>query len=89
MSQSNVFSQVQQFGAGWIKLWADSATKLAELAQVDKFEKQGVATAHSAVDEAGRLAKEVIASAESLSAQWRKTVTSYAERTLDLVGSKD
>ncbi len=89
MNQSNILSQMQQFGAGWVKLWADSATKLAELAQVDKLEKQAVASATAAVDEAGRLAKEVITSAENLSAHWRKSVTSYTERALDLVGSKD
>jgi hypothetical protein len=89
MQQNNPFSHVQQFSAGWLKLVTESTAKLLELAQVEKLEKQSVAAANAAVDEAGRLAKEVIASAETLGAQWRKAATAYTERALDLVAPKD
>ncbi len=90
MDQKNVFSQVQQLGSSWLKLMAESTTKFAaELAEVEKFEKHGVARAMSAVDEVSRIAKEAINATEELSAQWRKAVSDYAERTLDLIAPKD
>ncbi len=85
MDQKAMFSQMQQFGADWLKVMTDSATRMVELAGVEKLEKQGVARAVSAVDEASRLAKEAITSFEQLNHQWRKAATELTQRTLDLI----
>ena len=46
MDQKTVFSQMQQFGNEWLKLMSESTTRFtAALAEVEKFEKQGVAQA--------------------------------------------
>ena len=90
MDQKTVFSQVQQFGTEWLKLVAESTTRFtAALAEAEKFEKQGVAQVVSAVDEAGRVAKEAINAGEQFSAQWRKAMSEAAQRTLDLVTPKN
>lgn len=90
MDQKTVFTQMQQFGTEWIKLVAESTTRFtAALAEVEKIEKQGVAQAVSAVDEAGRVAKEAINASEQMSAQWRKAVNEYAQRTLELLNTKN
>ena len=90
MDQKTVFTQMKQFGTEWIKLVAESTTRFtAALAEVEKIEKQGVAQAVSAVDEAGRVAKEAINASEQMSAQWRKAVNEYAQRTLELLNTKN
>ncbi|RPH69879.1 MAG: hypothetical protein EHM78_13590 [Myxococcaceae bacterium] len=90
MDQKTVFTQMQQFGTEWIKLVAESTNRFtAALAEVEKIEKQGVAQAVSAVDEAGRVAKEAINASEQMSAQWRKAVNEYAQRTLELLNTKN
>ena len=90
MDQKTVFTQMQQFGSEWIKLVAESTNRFtAALAEVEKIEKQGVAQAVSAVDEAGRVAKEAINASEQMSAQWRKAVNEYAQRTLELLNTKN
>jgi hypothetical protein len=90
MDQKTVFSQMQQFGAEWLKLVADQTNRFtAALAEAEKYEKQGVAQVVSAVDEAGRVAKEAINAGEQLSAQWRKAMSEAAQRTLDLVTPKN
>ena len=90
MDQKTVFTQMQQFATEWIKLVAESTNRFsAALAEVEKIEKQGVAQAVSAVDEAGRVAKEAINASEQMSAQWRKAVNEYAQRTLELLSTKN
>ncbi len=90
MDQKTVFTQMQQFGNEWLKLMAESTNRFtAALAEVEKFEKQGIAQAVSAVDEAGRVAKEAINASEQMSAQWRKAMNEYAQRTLELVTPKN
>ena len=90
MDQKTVFTQMQQFGAEWLKLVADQTNRFtAALAEAEKYEKQGVAQVVSAVDEAGRVAKEAINAGEQLSAQWRKAMSEAAQRTLDLVTPKN
>ena len=90
MDQKTVFSQMQQFGAEWLKLVADQTNRFtAALAEAEKYEKQGVAQVVSAVDEAGRVAKEAINAGEQFSAQWRKAMSEAAQRTLDLVTPKN
>ena len=90
MDQKTVFSQMQQFGTEWLKLVTESTNRFtAALAEVEKYEKQGVAQAVSAVDEAGRVAKEAINAGEQISAQWRKAMNEYAQRTLDLITPKN
>src|SRR5215831_9543737 len=85
MDQKTVFTQMQQFGTEWLKLVTEGTQRFtAALAEVEKFEKQGVAQAVSAVDEAGRVAKEAINAGEQFSAQWRKAMNEAAQRTLDL-----
>src|SRR5215470_16370653 len=57
MDQKTVFTQMQQFGSEWLKLVTESTNRFtAALSEVEKYEKQGVAQAVSAVDEAGRVA---------------------------------
>src|SRR5215475_4304833 len=86
MDQKNVFTQMQQFGSEWLKLVTEGTNRFtAALAEVEKIEKQGVAQAVSAVDEAGRVAKEAISASEQISAQWRKAVNEYAQRTIELL----
>src|SRR5690242_21726131 len=81
MDQKTVFSQMQQFGSEWLKLVTESTNRFtAALAEVEKYEKQGVAQAVSAVDEAGRVAKEAINASEQLSNQWRKSINEAAHR---------
>ncbi len=90
MNDKQLFSHMQQAGNDWLKLMTDSAARFtASLGEVQKLEQQGVAKAISAVDEASRVAKEAINLTEQLSAQWRKAVTDYAQRTLDLVSPKN
>lgn len=90
MNDKQFFSHMQQAGNDWLKLMTDSAARFtASLGEVQKLEQQGVAKAISAVDEASRVAKEAINLTEQLSAQWRKAVTDYAQRTLDLVSPKN
>ena len=90
MDQKTVFTQMQQFGTEWLKWVAESTSRFtAALAEVEKYEKQGVAQAVSAVDEAGRVAKEAINAGEQLSAQWRKAINESAQRTLELVTPKN
>ena len=90
MDQKTVFTQVQQFGTEWLKLVAESTNRFtAALAEAEKYEKQGVAQVVSAVDEAGRVAKEAINAGEQISAQWRKAMNEYAQRTLDLITPKN
>ena len=90
MDQKTVFTQLQQFGAEWLKLVADQTSRFtAALAEAEKYEKQGVAQVVSAVDEAGRVAKEAINAGEQFSAQWRKAMSEAAQRTLDLVTPKN
>ena len=90
MDQKTVFTQMQQYGSEWLKLVAESTNRFtAALAEVEKIEKQGVAQAVSAVDEAGRVAKEAINASEQMSAQWRKAVNEYAQRTLELLSTKN
>ena len=44
MDQKTVFTQMQQFGAEWLKLVADQTNRFtAALAEAEKYEKQGVA----------------------------------------------
>lgn len=86
MDQKTVLTQMQQMGSEWMKLMAESTSKFtAALAEVEKFEKQGVAQAATAVDEASRVAKEAINAGEQISAQWRKVMNEAAQRTLDLL----
>jgi hypothetical protein len=90
MDQKTVFTQLQQFGTEWVKLVADQTTRFtAALAEAEKFEKQGIAQAVSAVDEAGRVAKEAINAGEQISAQWRKVIAEGAQRTLDMLTPKN
>jgi len=90
MDQKTVFSQMQQFGTEWFKLFTESTNRFtAALAEVEKYEKQCVAQAVSAVDEAGRVAKEAIGATEQISAQWRKAVNEYAQRTLEMLTPKN
>lgn len=90
MDNKQFFSHLQQAGNDWLKLMTDSAARFsANLGEVQKLEQQGVAKALSAVDEASRVAKEAINLTEQFSAQWRKAVTDYAQRTLDLVTPKN
>ena len=90
MDQKTVFTQMQQFGSEWLKLVTEGTQRFtAALAEVEKFEKQGVAQAVSAVDEAGRVAKEAINASEQISAQWRKSMNEYAHRTLELLTPKN
>ena len=90
MDQKTVFTQMQQFGNEWLKLVAESTNRFtAALAEVEKYEKQGIAQATSAVDEVGRVAKEAINAGEQMSAQWRKAMNEYAQRTLELVTPKN
>jgi hypothetical protein len=87
MEQKSLFSRVQQFGAEWLKLVAES-TNLA-LADAEKFERQSVAQLATVVDAAGRVAKEAITTSEQFRSHWREAVTEYAQRTLDLVNAKN
>ena len=90
MDQKTIFSQMQHFGSEWLKLMADTTSRVAsELAETEKFEKHGINRALSAVDEASRVAQEAINATEELSAQWRKAVSEYAQRTLDLLTPKN
>ena len=90
MDQKTVFTQMQQFGTEWLKLVTEGTNRFtAALAEVEKIEKQGIAQAVSAVDEAGRVAKEAINASEQISAQWRKAVNEYAHRTLELITPKN
>jgi hypothetical protein len=90
MGQKTVFTQMQQFGTEWLKLVTEGTNRFtAALAEVEKIEKQGVAQAASAVDEAGRVAKEAINAGEQMSAQWRKAVNEYTQRTLELLTPKN
>ncbi len=90
MDQKTIFTQMQQFGTEWMKLMTESTTRFtAALAEVEKFEKQGLAQAVSAVDEASRVAKEALNAGEQMSAQWRKAMNEYAQRALDLVTPKN
>jgi hypothetical protein len=90
VEDKNLFSHMQQMNKEWTKLVTESATRFqAGFDDVQKLEKQGIAKALSAVDEAGRLAKEAITLTEQLSAQWRKSVTEYTQRTLDLITPKN
>jgi hypothetical protein len=90
MDQKTVFTQMQQFGSEWLKLVAEGTNRFtAALAEVEKIEKQGLAQAVSAVDEAGRVAKEAITAGEQISATWRKAVNEYAQRTLELISPKN
>ena len=90
MDQKTVFTQMQQFGNEWLKLVTESTNRFtAALAEVEKYEKQGIAQAVSAVEEAGRVAKEAINASEQLSTQWRKAMNEAAQRTLELVTPKN
>lgn len=94
MENKNFFSHVQQnmqqMGNEWVKLMTESATRFtANLEEMHKLEKQSVAKAMSVVDEAGRVAKEAINMTEQFSAQWRKAMTEYTQRTLDLITPKN
>ncbi len=90
MDQKTVFSQMQQFGNEWLKLMSESTNRFtAALAEVEKFEKQGVAQAVTAVEEAGRVAKEAITAGEQFSAQWRKAMNETAQRTVELITPKN
>ena len=90
MDQKTVFTQMQQFGNEWLKLVAEGTNRFtAALVEVEKIEKQGIAQAVSAVDEAGRVAKEAINASEQISAQWRKAVNEYAQRTLEMLTPKN
>jgi hypothetical protein len=90
MDQKTVFTQMQQFGSEWLKLVTEGSNRFtAALAEAEKIEKQGVAQAVSAVDEAGRVAKEAINAGEQMSAQWRKAVNEYTQRTLELLTPKN
>jgi hypothetical protein len=90
MDQKTVFTQMQQFGTEWLKLVTEGTNRFtAAMSEVEKIEKQGLAQAVSAVDEAGRVAKEAINASEQMSAQWRKAVNEYAHRTLELFTPKN
>ena len=90
MDQKTVFTQMQQYGTEWLKLVTEGTNRFtAALTEVEKIEKQGIAQAVSAVDEAGRVAKEAIGASEQISAQWRKAVNEYAQRTLELLTPKN
>jgi len=90
MDQKTVFTQMQQFGTEWLKLVTEGTNRFtAALAEVEKIEKQGLAQAVSAVDEAGRVAKEAINASEQISAQWRRAVNEYAHRTIELLTPKN
>lgn len=90
MDQKTVFAQMQHFGSEWLKLVAEGTNRFTvALSEVEKIEKQGAAQAVSAVDEAGRVAKEAINASEQISAQWRKAVNEYAQRTLELLSPKN
>jgi len=90
MDQKTVFAQMQQFGTEWLKLVSEGTNRFTlALAEVEKIEKQGVAQVVSAVDEAGRVAKEAINASEQISAQWRRAVNEYAQRTVELLTPKN
>ena len=90
MDQKTVFTQMQQFGSEWLKLVTEGTNRFtAALAEAEKYEKQGIAQAVSAVDEAGRVAKEAINASEQISAQWRKAMNEYAQRTVELLTPKN
>jgi hypothetical protein len=81
---------MQQLGTEWLKLVTEGTNRFtAALAEVEKIEKQGVAQAVSAVDEAGRVTKEAINAGEQISAQWRKAVNEYTQRTLEMLTPKN
>jgi hypothetical protein len=86
MDQQTVFSQMQQFGNEWFKLVAEQTTRVTEaLAELENIQKRGLAQAASFVDEAGRVAKESLSTAEQFSAQWRKAMQEATQRTLELL----
>jgi hypothetical protein len=90
MDQKSVFTQMQHVGTEWLKLMTEGTNRFTTaLAEVEKIEKQGVAQVVSAVDEAGRVAKEAISAGEQISAQWRKAVNEYTQRTLELLTPKN
>ena len=71
MDQQTVFSQMQQFGNEWFKLVAEQTTRVTSaLAELENLQKRSLAQAATFVDEAGRVAKESLATAEQFSAQW-------------------
>jgi hypothetical protein len=86
MDQQAVFAQMQQFGNEWFKLVAEQTTRVtAALAEFENIQKRGLAQAATFVDEAGRVAKESLATAEQLSAQWRRAMQDATQRSLELL----
>jgi hypothetical protein len=86
MDQQTVFSQMQQFGNEWFKLVAEQTTRVTSaLAELENLQKRSLAQAATFVDEAGRVAKESLATAEQFSAQWRRAMQDATQRTLEVL----
>jgi hypothetical protein len=86
MDSQTVYSQMQQFGNEWLKLVAEQASRVtAALTELESLQKRSLAQAASFVDEAGRVAKESISTAEQFSAHWRRAMQDATQRTIELL----
>lgn len=81
-----VFSQSQQFMAGWGKLWQDQLERV-DCATEDavKLQEQGAARATQAIDELATLGKVSLQYANRMSAEWRRASMEAWRRGVDLI----
>lgn len=72
-------------GSAWTKAWFEPLERIeAVYEQMAKMQSASLDQARKNVDEAARLAKESIAYAEQLTAQWRALSFDAAKRTAEM-----
>lgn len=88
MSEKNA-SQSQHYTDGWKKLWDENLARLAGAQeQGARLEAQLMDNLNAAVDQSATLARQTLAYATQLSAEWRKHSLEAARRMSDLFAAR-
>lgn len=89
MTEPAKSSQAQQIASEWEKFVATQMSHLEGfLGEIAKLETTGAAQLLGYWEDAGRYARESIAQAERVSAEWRKVALEAARRTAQAVTPK-
>ena len=88
MSEKNA-SHSQQYADSWKRMWEDGMARFAAAQeQGARFETQVLDNLNAAVDQSAALARQTLAYAAQLSAEWRKQSHEAARRVSDLISNR-
>ncbi|MCX4244958.1 hypothetical protein [Paraliomyxa miuraensis] len=81
-----MFSQSQQFMAGWGKLWQDQLERFDAVSEdAMKLQEHGAARTSQAIDELAKLGKASVEYANRLNTEWRRVGIEAWRRTAEMM----